>query len=71
MKKERRILPRFNLIAFGVGVGAGRVRQSTRELIKAYELIKKMEAQGEKRSDVLSALMEKFSERHPDVGIFA
>lgn len=97
------------LIAFGVGVGAGRVRQATRELIKAYasgavveeldevfalliwlegvstfvseiststvfgayELIKKMEAQGEKRSDVLSALMEKFGERHPDVGIFA
>lgn len=97
------------LIALGVGVGAGRVRQATRELIKAYasgavveeldevfalfiwlegastfiseistsavfgayELIKKMEAQGKKRSDVLSALMEKFGERHPDVGIFA
>jgi alkylhydroperoxidase/carboxymuconolactone decarboxylase family protein YurZ len=97
------------LIALGVGVGAGRVRQATRELIKAYasgavieeldevfalliwlegastfvseiststvfgayELIKKMEAQGKKRSDILSALMEKFGERHPDVGIFA
>jgi hypothetical protein len=92
-----------------VGVGAGRVRQATRELIKAYasgavveeldevfalliwlegastfvseistsavfgayELIKKMEAQGKKRSDVLSALMEKYGERHPEVGIFA
>ena len=97
------------LIALGVGVGAGRVRQATRELIKAYasgavveeldevfalliwlegastfvseistsavfgayELIKKMEAQGKKRSDVLSALMEKYGERHPEVGIFA
>jgi len=110
-KREDAAIDQKNLylIALGVGVGAGRVRQATRELIKAYasgavveeldevfalliwlegastfvseiststvfgayELIKRMEAQGKKRSDVLSALMEKFGERHPDVGIFA
>lgn len=97
------------LIAFGVGVGAGRMRQATRELVKAYaagatvaeldevfalliwlegastfvseistspafgayELLKKMEAQGKERGEILSALMEKFGERHPGVGIFA
>lgn len=97
------------LIAFGVGVGAGRMRQATRELVKAYaagatvkelnevfalliwlegtstfvseistsaafgayELIKKMEKQGKERGVILSALMENFGERHPDVGIFA
>ena len=96
------------LIAFGVGVGAGRMRQATRELIKAYgagatareldevfalliwlegastfvsdistspafgayELIKKAEKQGKERSEILAMLMEKFGERHPDVGIF-
>jgi alkylhydroperoxidase/carboxymuconolactone decarboxylase family protein YurZ len=97
------------LIAFGVGVGAGRMRQATRELIKAYaagatveeldeifalliwlegastfvseistspafgayELIKRMAEQGEERNETLAALMDKFGERHPGVGIFA
>ena len=97
------------LIAFGVGVGAGRMRQATRELIKAYAagatveeldevfalliwlegastfvseistsaafgayaLIKNMEQQGKERGVILAALMEKFGERHPEVGIFA
>lgn len=97
------------LIALGVGVGAGRMRQATRELIKAYaagatveeldevfglfiwlegastfvseistsavfgvyELTKKMEGQGKERGEILAALVEKFGERHPEVGIFA
>lgn len=97
------------LIAFGVGVGAGRMRQATRELIKAYAagatveeldeiyalfiwlegastfvseisaspafgaymLIKQMTEQGKARQEIVAALMEKFGERHPEVGIFA
>jgi alkylhydroperoxidase/carboxymuconolactone decarboxylase family protein YurZ len=97
------------LIALGVGIGAGRMRQATRELIKAYAagatveeldeifaliiwlegastfvseistspafgaytLIKRMAKHGKERSEILAALMEKFGERHPDVGIFA
>ncbi len=97
------------LIALGVGVGAGRMRQATRELIKAYaagatveeldevfglfiwlegastfvseistsaifgvyEMIKKMEEQGKERGEILAALVEKFGERHPGVGILA
>lgn len=97
------------LIAFGVGIGSGRMRQATRELVKAYaagatveeldevfalliwlegastfvseistsaafgayELIKRMEKQGKARCMILAALMEKFGERHPGVGIFA
>ncbi len=97
------------LIAFGVGIGAGRMRQATRELVKAYaagatveeldevfalliwlegastfvseistsaafnayELVKKMEGQGKERGVILAALMEKFGERNPGVGIFA
>jgi alkylhydroperoxidase/carboxymuconolactone decarboxylase family protein YurZ len=97
------------LIAFGVGIGAGRMRQATRELIKAYaagatgqeldevfslliwlqgsstfvseiststvflayELIKRMEGQAKDRGEILDALVTKFGERHPEVGIFA
>ena len=97
------------LIALGVGIGANRMRQATRELIKAYaagatgkeldevfslliwlqgsstfvseistsaafaayQLIKKMEKQGEGRGEIVAALMEKFGEQHPGVGIFA
>jgi alkylhydroperoxidase/carboxymuconolactone decarboxylase family protein YurZ len=97
------------LIAFGVGIGAGRMRQATRELIKAYaagatveeldevfalliwlegastfvseistspafgayEVIKRMAGQGKERNETLAAVMEKYGERHPDVGIFA
>lgn len=97
------------LIAFGAGVGAGRMRQATRELVKAYAagatiaeldevfalliwlegastfvseistsaafkaytLIKNMEKQGKERGVILTALMEKFGERNPGVGIFA
>ena len=97
------------LIAFGIGVGAGRMRQATRELVKAYaagatveeldevfalliwlegastfvseistsaafgayDLIKRMERQGKERGAIMAALMEKFGERHPGVGIFA
>jgi hypothetical protein len=92
-----------------VGVGAGRMRQATRELVKAYaagatveeldevfalliwlegastfvseistsaafgayELVKKMKGQGKERGVILAALVEKFGERHPGVGIFA
>jgi len=110
-KREGAAIDQKNLylIAFGVGVGAGRMRQATRELIKAYaagatgqeldevfalliwlegastfvseistsvafgayELVKKMEGQGKERSKIMSALVEKFGERHPDVGVFA
>jgi alkylhydroperoxidase/carboxymuconolactone decarboxylase family protein YurZ len=97
------------LIAFSVGVGAGRMPQATRELIKAYaagatvkeldevfalliwlegastfvseistspafgayELIKRMAGQGKERKETLAAVIEKYSERHPEVGIFA
>ena len=96
------------LIALGVGIGAGRMRQATRELIKAYaagattqeldeifalfiwlegastfvseistspafgayQLIKRMEGGGKGRDETLAALISKFGERHPDVGIF-
>jgi hypothetical protein len=92
-----------------VGIGAGRMRQATRELIKAYAagatveeldeifaliiwlegastfvseiatspvfgaytMIKQMTKQGQARNEVLAALVSKFGERHPDVGIFA
>jgi alkylhydroperoxidase/carboxymuconolactone decarboxylase family protein YurZ len=96
------------LIAWGVGIGAGRMRQATRELIKAYAagatveeldeiyalviwlegastfvseistspafgaymLVKQMTEHGEARQAIVAALMEKFGEQHPEVGIF-
>jgi len=97
------------LIALGVGIGAGRMRQATRELIKAYAagatveeldeiyalfiwlegastfvseistspafgayvLIKRMTEQGKARQEIVAVLIERFGERHPEVGIFA
>lgn len=110
-KREGAAIDQKNLylIALGVGVGAGRMRQATRELIKAYsagatvqeldevfalliwlegastfvseistsatfgayELVKRMEGQGKGRGEILSTLVEKFGEQHPDVGIFS
>ncbi len=96
------------MLALAVGIGAGRMRQAARELVKAYasgasvveldelfsliiwlqgvstfvseistsacfaayERIKKMEAQGKARGEIVSVLKEEFGERHPGVGIF-
>jgi len=44
---------------------------STSAAFKAYTLIKNMEKQGKERGVILTALMEKFGERNPGVGIFA
>ena len=96
------------LLSLANGVGAGRLRQSTRELVKAYsvgvtvaeldelfslfvwnqgagtfaseigpsslfaayQLIKKSEAKGMSREEVMQKLIEKFGEKNPEVGTF-
>jgi hypothetical protein len=44
---------------------------STSPAFGAYMSIKRMTEQGKAQSEIVAALMEKFGERHPDVGIFA
>jgi len=43
---------------------------STSPAFGAYELAKKTKKQGKTRGEILSALMDKFGERHPNVGVF-
>jgi len=95
------------LLSLANGVGAGRLRQATRELVKAYalgvsvaeldelfsmfvwnggvgtfaseigpsslfgayQLIRTLEDKGKSREDVLKALLEKFGEANPEVGV--
>jgi alkylhydroperoxidase/carboxymuconolactone decarboxylase family protein YurZ len=95
------------LLSLANGVGAGRYRQATRELVKAYalgvsvaeldelfsmfvwnggvgtfaseigpsslfgayQLIKALENKGKSREEVMSALLEKFGEKNPEVNV--
>jgi hypothetical protein len=44
---------------------------STSPAFGAYMLIKQKTEQGKARQEIVAALMEKFGEQHPEVGIFA
>ena len=70
------------LLSLTNAVGAGRMRQATRELVKAYihgldraalddayKAIKMMEKQGKDRKEICEMLKEKFSEKNPDVKV--
>ena len=95
------------LLSLANGVGAGRIRQATRELVKAYalgvtvaeldelfsmfvwnggvgtfaseigpsslfgayQLIKTLENKGKTREEVMTAVMETYGEKNPEVGV--
>ena len=95
------------LLSLANGVGAGRYRQATRELVKAYslgvsvaeldelfsmfvwnggigtfaseigpsslfgayQLIKTLESKGNSRNEVMSALLNEFGEKNPEVNV--
>ena len=57
------------LLSLTNAVGAGRMRQATRELVKAYKTIKNMEKQGKERGEICEILKEKFGEKNPDVKV--
>lgn len=57
------------LLSLTNAVGAGRMRQATRELVKAHKTIKNMEKQGKERSEICEMLKEKFGEKNPDVKV--
>ncbi len=59
----------FELFAWNQGIGYFSSEIGTSTLFAAYKMIKNMEKQGKERSEICTALKEKFGEKNPDVKV--
>ncbi len=59
----------FELLAWNQGIGYFSSEIGPSTLFQAYKLIKNMEKQGKERSEICTALKEKFGEKNPDVKV--
>ena len=59
----------FELLAWNQGIGYFSSEIGPSTLFAAYKTIRNMEKQGKKRSEICSALKEKFGEKNPDVRV--
>ncbi len=59
----------FELLAWNQGIGNFASEIGPSPLFQAYKTIKNMEKQGKERSEICTALKEKFGEKNPDVKV--
>lgn len=59
----------FELFAWNQGIGYFSSEIGPSPLFQAYKLIKNQEKNGKSRELILEMLMEKFGEKHPEVGV--
>ena len=59
----------FELLAWNQGIGYFSSEIGPSTLFAAYRTIKNMERDGKERSEICTALMEKFGEKNPDVKV--